>query len=62
MNQGNERNKHQTGFNEFKHEFAVKDPEKLYFRFCKYGKALKNEEYIYALLEYCTVYMYNSNC
>nr|XP_022295009.1 uncharacterized protein LOC111105128 [Crassostrea virginica] len=48
VNKGNERHKHHTGFNEFKHEFAVKDPEKLYSRFCKYGKALKNEEYIYA--------------
>ena len=47
-NKGNERNKHHTGFNEFKHEFAVKDPEKLYSRFRKYGKALKNDEYIYA--------------
>ena len=48
MNKGNERNRHHTGFNEFKHEFAVKGPEKLYSRFRKYGKALKNDEYIYA--------------
>jgi hypothetical protein len=40
--------RHHSGFSDFKHKIFVKNPEKLNARLQKYGKALENEEFIYA--------------
>lgn len=39
--------RHHTGFLNFAHKIAIKNPEKLHARLQKYVKNLENEEYIY---------------
>lgn len=39
--------RHHTGFINFAHKIAIKNPEKLHARLQKYVKNLENEEYIY---------------
>lgn len=39
--------RHHTGFLNFAHKIAIKNPEKLHARLQKYVKNLENDEYIY---------------
>lgn len=45
VDKGDER--HQSGFNDFRHNISVKNPEKLNARLNKYVKVLENEEFLY---------------
>lgn len=45
VDKGDER--HQSEFNDFRHNISVKNPEKLNARLNKYVKVLENENFLY---------------